>query len=108
MNGGFVGVLTADLHLLGAASLKDKRKPLHSLKAALTKATGGAVAEVDDQDILRRARLTVAVVTAQATEAARLLDVAERVVFASQFEILSVDRSIHSVAELSDSHVGVR
>ena len=37
-----------------------------------------------------------------------LLDVAERVVFASQFEVVSIDRSIHSVAELSDSHVGVR
>ena len=43
MDRGFVGIVTADLHLPTAASLKDKRKPLAGLKAALVRATGASV-----------------------------------------------------------------
>lgn len=100
MNGGFVGMMTADLHLLGAGSLKDKRKPLHGLKAALVKATGCSVSEVDDHDVLRRARISLAVVAADAAGAERLLDVAERIAHGGEFEVLSIRRTTCSLFEL--------
>lgn len=100
MSGGFVGLVTADLHLPTASSLKDKRKPLHGLKAALVRATGGAVAEVGDHDLLRRSRVTIAVVSATAADVDRLLAAAERVLHGREFEVLGVARHLASVDEL--------
>ena len=100
MDRGFVGIVTADLHLPTAASLKDKRKPLAGLKAALVRATGGSVGEVGDHDILRRSQISLAVVAVSASEAMRLCDVAERVIFNGAFEVVSVHRHHASVQEL--------
>lgn len=100
MNCGFVGIVSADLHLPTADSLKDKRKPLAGLKAALVRATGCSVSEVDFHDRTRRARVSLAVTSVSGGEADRLCDVAERVIFGGEFEVLAVWRQIVSVAEL--------
>ena len=100
MERGFVGIVTADLHLPTATSLKDKRKPLAGLKAALARATGGSVGEVGDHDILRRSQISLAVVAVSASDAMRLCDVAERVIFSGAFEVVSIRRHVASVEEL--------
>ncbi len=92
--------MAADLLLPTATSLKDKRKPLAGLKAALVKRTGASVSEVGDHDILRRSQISLALVTVSATEAQRLCDAAERVIFNDVFEVVSVRRQVASVTEL--------
>ena len=56
-----VGLLTLDLHIQHAQSLKDKRQVIRSLKDRVRSRFNAAVAEVDHQDSWQRA--TVAVVT---------------------------------------------
>ncbi len=102
MSLGFVGVVTADCVLASARSLKDKRKPLAGLRASLTRATGCSVCEVDDHDIVGRARLSLSFVGRSGTDVTRLCEVAERVLYGGEFEIVHVDRHIVSVEELLD------
>jgi len=54
MGAGFVGILTFDIHLPEAGSLKGKRSDLRSLKADLQHRFGAAVAEVDHHDLWQR------------------------------------------------------
>ena len=56
-----VGVLTLELRLESAHSLKDKRNVVQSLKSRLRHKFNVAVAEIDPQDLWQRA--TVAAVT---------------------------------------------
>ncbi len=56
-----IGVLTLELHLSYANSLKDKRQVVRSLKEKLRAKFNCAVAEVDHNELWQRA--TVAVVT---------------------------------------------
>jgi uncharacterized protein YlxP (DUF503 family) len=56
-----VGVLTLELRLENAHSLKDKRNVVQSLKNRLRHKFNVAVAEIDSQDLWQRA--TVAAVT---------------------------------------------
>lgn len=57
-----VGLLTVELHLPHAQSLKDKRMVLRRLKDRL-KASNVSVAEVEHQDLWQRATLAVAAVS---------------------------------------------
>lgn len=56
-----VGLLTLELHIPGAQSLKDKRQVLRSLKDKLRRQFNVAVAELDHQDVWQRS--VVGVVT---------------------------------------------
>ena len=60
----FVGLLTLELHIAEARSLKDKRQILRSLKDRLRRKFNVAVAELDFQDVWQSA--TVGVVTLSA------------------------------------------
>ena len=62
-----VGLLTLELHLPGAQSLKDKRMVLRSIKDRMKK-FNVAVAEVEHQDLWQRATLGVVTVS-HSTEA---------------------------------------
>ncbi|MBE3071476.1 MAG: DUF503 domain-containing protein [Acidobacteria bacterium] len=77
-----VGLLSVELHLPGAHSLKDKRMVLRGIKDRLRK-FNVAVAEVDHQDLWQRAGLgivTVATTNAHADrELAAVVDEIERV-----------------------------
>lgn len=57
--GGAIGLLTLDLHLPGARSLKDKRQILRSLEQRVRGRFNVAIAEVEHQDLWQRARLAV-------------------------------------------------
>jgi hypothetical protein len=54
-----IGLLTLDLHLPGARSLKDKRQALRSLEARVRNRFNVSLAEVEHQDLWQRARLAV-------------------------------------------------
>ena len=56
-----VGLLTLELHIPDAQSLKDKRQVLRSLKDKLRRQFNVAVAELDNQDVWQRS--VVGVVT---------------------------------------------
>jgi len=56
-----VGLLTLELHIPDAQSLKDKRQVLRSLKDRLRREFNVAVAELDHQDVWQRS--VVGVVT---------------------------------------------
>lgn len=69
-----LGVLTAELAIDGANSLKDKRQALKSLLAHLRNEFNVSAAEVGSQDIWRQATIGVAVVTNDGGFANAVLD----------------------------------
>ncbi|HVN59868.1 MAG TPA: DUF503 domain-containing protein [Gaiellaceae bacterium] len=95
MAGGYVGILSAELHFPASGSLKDKRQLLRSAKARLQR-MGAAVAEVDHHDTWQRSRLTLAFVTREHKELERLLDESERYLAGQAWELGVVERSVVS------------
>jgi uncharacterized protein len=93
---GYIGILSVELHLPEAGSLKAKRKHVKSAKAQLQNRFGASVAEVDHHDLWQRAGLTLACVARDYREAARLLDEAERYLHGQEFELASARREIVS------------
>jgi len=89
----YTGSLVADLILTGARSLKDRRAPLRALVQRLRN-RHVAVAQVGPADLHQRAFLAVAVVAGSEARVGELLDGAERVLFASEFEIGDLRREI--------------
>jgi uncharacterized protein YlxP (DUF503 family) len=69
-----IGVLTAELAIEQADSLKDKRQVLKSLLAHLRNEFNVSAAEVGDHDIWRRATIGVAVVANDTPYANQVLD----------------------------------
>jgi len=68
-----VGLLSIELHLAGARSLKDKRMVLRSLKDRLRR-FNVAVAELDHQDLWQRASLGVVSIAATVDGVHQTLD----------------------------------
>lgn len=60
-----VGVLSVDLAILDARSLKDKRRVLKGLKDRVRHRFNVSVSEVADHDLIKRGRLGVAMVAAE-------------------------------------------
>jgi uncharacterized protein len=54
-----IGLLTLEIHIADARSLKDKRQVLRSLKDRLRSHFNVAVAELDHQDLWQRSRVGV-------------------------------------------------
>lgn len=94
MTTGFVGIYSFELLFPESHSLKEKRVHLRSVKQQLANRVGCSIAEVDHHDTWQRARLTLACVTREAGEAARLLDEAERWLCGQPFELLLAERRI--------------
>jgi uncharacterized protein len=57
-----IGLLTLDLHVPAARSLKDKRQALRSLETRVRNRFNVSVAEVEHQDLWQRSRLAVVAV----------------------------------------------
>ena len=72
-----IGVLTLELRIPDAHSLKEKRHHVLSLKERLRHKFNVSVAEIDYQDIWQRALLSVVVVSSSRQFARRVLDAAE-------------------------------
>jgi hypothetical protein len=99
MNGGWVGILSVELHFPETRSLKGKRKFVQSAKANLQNRFGASVAEVDHHDLWQRSRLTLAVVAREVGDAERLLDDAERWLNSQDFVVVSRDRELVAPGE---------
>jgi len=69
-----VAVLTVDVAILEAHSLKDKRRVMQSVKQRLRNAFNVSVAEVDFGDAARRGRLGIALVGLETRSAHAQLD----------------------------------
>ena len=94
VNGGYVGILSVELHFPEAGSLKGKRKFVKSAKAQLQQRFGASVAEVDHHELWQRARLTVACVARGHRELEELLASAERYLGAQEWELVRVEREV--------------
>ena len=73
-----VGVLTLELHLDGAQSLKDKRHTVKGLKDRLRSRFNVAVAEIDYQDLWQRALVSAVTVSSDHKHAEQVLQMVER------------------------------
>jgi len=73
-----VGVLTLELHLDGAHSLKDKRHTVKSLKDRLRSKFNVAVAEIDYQEMWQRALVSAVTVSGDHKHAEQVLQSVER------------------------------
>lgn len=72
-----VGLLTLEVHLPYAHSLKDKRQVLRSLKDRLRSHFNIAVAEVDHQELWQRATIGVVSISNEQAHVSRLLESVE-------------------------------
>ena len=91
-----VGLLTLEIHLPDARSLKDKRQVLRSLKDRLRGQFNVAVAELDHQDLWQRA--LVGVVTL--SNDPRHLEESMRSVLAESERVLGRDLVSHELEVL--------
>ena len=90
----YSGTLTADLVMTAARTLKDRRSPLRALVQKL-KNQGFAVAQVGPPDLIQRCFLAVSTVSSEEYRVDGLLDAAERIIFASDFEVGELRRNIY-------------
>lgn len=101
---GTIGILSVELWLPEAQSLKDKRMVVRSVKDQLTRRVGASVAEVDHHDLWQRARLTIACVGRVDADARGLLDDAERWLDGQPgFELTHRDRSLVRLEDLDEA-----
>ncbi len=72
-----VGVLTLELHIEGAHSLKEKRHVVKGLKDRLRTRFNVAVSEIDYQDVWQRALIAAVTVSPDRTRAQQVLQSVE-------------------------------
>jgi uncharacterized protein YlxP (DUF503 family) len=94
MGGGYVGILSVELHFPEAGSLKGKRKYVKSAKAQIQNRFGASVAEVDHHELWQRSRLTLSCVARKHGEVEALLADAERYLHGQEYELVRVEREI--------------
>jgi uncharacterized protein len=99
MAAGYVGILSFELFLPESRSLKDKRMVVRSVKAQLANRVGCSIAEVDHHEVWQRARLTLACVAREASEAERLVADAERWLHGQRYELFGAERDLVSIDE---------
>jgi uncharacterized protein len=91
----FTGLLTAQIHLHGLNSLKDKRSIVKSLIERLRARFNVSVAEVGQNDSRTGAVIGIAVVSNDKTHAAQQLDVIERFIRGDgRFGVGEVEREV--------------
>jgi hypothetical protein len=94
VGGGYVGILSVELHFPEAGSLKGKRKYVKSAKAQLQNRFGASVAEVDHHELWQRSRLTLSCVAREHREVEALLADAERYLNGQEYELVRAEREI--------------
>ena len=88
----YTGTLIVDLILSSARTLKDRRGPQRALMQKLRN-LNYAVAQVGPAGLSQRLFLAVTAVSGSQSKLDELLDGAERVVFASDFEVADLRRA---------------
>ena len=93
----FTGTLTADLLLGDVHSLKGKRAVVRPIVAELRRRFAVSAAEVDDQDLHRRALVGVAIVAGDPGQVTDVLDACERLLAERpEVTLLSTHRQLFS------------
>ncbi|CAN5837895.1 hypothetical protein BH23GEM9_BH23GEM9_03130 [soil metagenome] len=91
-----VGVIVWDLEILGAQSLKDKRRVVKSLKERLQVRFRVSAAETKHQDLWQRAELAACVVAGEQHHVTDVLDSLDRLVVGDmRARVISVQRSYY-------------
>lgn len=99
MGAGFVGIVTVHLHRPEGASQRAERRGVVRVKSRLVRDVGGRVAQVHHHDLWRRPRLARAVVARHASQAARRVQRAARMLTTDPvFQVVSTNRQIIDVA----------
>ncbi len=78
-----IGVVSWELHVAGASSLKDKRSVIKSIKDRLHNKFDVSVAETAHHDVWQRAELTACVVASDRRQAESVVAAADRFVASS-------------------------
>jgi uncharacterized protein len=73
-----IGLLTLELRIEHAHSLKEKRHVVRSLKDRLQNRHNVSIAEIDFQDLWQRALLAAVTVSSERLQAEQVLDAVER------------------------------
>ncbi|MFF8293678.1 DUF503 domain-containing protein [Streptomyces sp. NPDC016309] len=93
----YVGTLSFDLLLGDVRSLKEKRSVVRPIVAELQRKFAVSVAETGSQDLHRRARIGLAMVSGDVGHLTEVLDRCERMVAGRpEVELLSVRRRMHT------------
>lgn len=93
----YVGSLSVEILLGDVHSLKEKRGIVRPIVAEVARKFAVSVAEVDHQDLHRRATIGVAVVAADAAHCRDVLDACERLVARRpEIEVLSARQQLHT------------
>ena len=93
-----IGACIVTLHLPASQSLKDKRQVVRSLSDRLRRQFNVAVAEVEEQDIWRTAVLGLAVVSNEASHAARQIDRILEAIEETRLDAEVIDRQVDVMA----------
>ncbi len=96
----YTGTLVADLILAHTRSIKERRKPLQALLQRLRN-HDFAVAQVGPSDLIQRVFVAVTAVSGSESRLNDLLDTAERMLFASEFEVADIRREIRGYTSSS-------
>jgi hypothetical protein len=88
-----IGLLTLEIHIPDARSLKDKRQVLRSLKDRLRGQFNVAVAELDHQDLWQRAVVGVVTISNDALHVEQAL----QAIFAESEKLLGPDLVGHEI-----------
>jgi uncharacterized protein YlxP (DUF503 family) len=99
---GFAGLMVLDIHIYGARSLKDKRRPVRSLIDRLRRA-GFSVSEVDHHDKHQRAEVAISIVTGGSSRVERMLDEAfELASSRPEFDVTVRQRTVLAIDEYGE------
>jgi uncharacterized protein len=91
-----VGVIVWELEVLGAHSLKDKRRVVSSLKERLQSRFRVSAAETRHQDLWQRAEIAACVVSGEQRHVTEVLDSADRLVTGDmRARVISARRSYY-------------
>jgi uncharacterized protein YlxP (DUF503 family) len=89
----YTGTLVVDLVLAHAQSVKERRKPLQALLQRLRN-KHFAVAQVGPTGLIQRAFIAIAAVSGNEGLLAERLALAERLLFATEFEVADIQREV--------------
>ena len=98
----FLCLLELELHLPENGDLKGKRRELSSLKAALQRRFGAAVAETEHHDLWQRSTLEIALVGRERRTLDQTADALQRFVDARSGDWTRWERTVIATSELRE------
>jgi uncharacterized protein len=98
----FIGLGRFEIFIPGSASLKDKRRVIRPVTAAVRKKFNASVAEVDHQDLWQRTTIGVSCIAESTSHCVKMLREIERVVASTSAGEAEVIDSAMKVVAMED------